>query len=92
MKYKKDGQPLQGKKQNNFYETTGPRRDGSTFSLYVQGVILLDDGVANVTFFTDISASKKIEAELRHQIAANSLLLGIADDFASIMNTILMRR
>ncbi|MHC1719742.1 MAG: PAS domain S-box protein [Clostridiaceae bacterium] len=77
-----------GKVSDNSYEITGQRRDGSTFPLYVQGgIILLSDGIANVTFFTDITEPKKIEAELRHQIAANCLLLRIADDFASIINT-----
>jgi len=81
------GNLYRGKKSDNSYETIGLRRDGSSFPLYIQGgIILLDDGVANVTFFTDISEHKKAESELRYQIAANSLLLGIADNFASVIN------
>ena len=56
----------QGKEAPRAYETVGLKKDGSQFPFYVETArIELPDGPATIGYFTDITESKRAEAELR---------------------------
>ena len=66
----------------HWQETQGRRQNGSIFPLLVQVYnILLPNGDANVTFFSDLSVQKNAEAAIKNQVAAQTLLLEISDIF-----------
>jgi PAS domain S-box-containing protein len=54
----------------NSYETVGLRQDGTTFPFRVDVArIQLEDGAANLTFFTDVGEHRQAEKELSQALA-----------------------
>jgi len=55
---------------SNSYETMGLRQDGSTFPVRVDVArIRLEDGPANLAFFTDVAERRNAERELSQALA-----------------------
>jgi PAS domain S-box-containing protein/putative nucleotidyltransferase with HDIG domain len=74
-----------GETASGFYETTGLRKDGSIFPLFVQvNNVLLPDGPANVAFLSDITTRKQAETSLLRKMTSQALRLEIANNFIDI--------